>query len=166
MVWDKLIGGEARAIALCGSRGWGAEEEAQPVIIIKGGAAFAATEAIAGRAVVAQQVEGHATHQGQVFRRVVLAGPAGIFPELDVQDPVLLIFDPPMAADDGGKPVALRQRAPNAATSCARSRNGIGSPPSCAVTGASKTNSTGSWTCNSARTPAAPGRTIPPKTWP
>jgi len=31
---------------------------------------------------------------------------------------------------------------------------------------ASKTNSTGSWTCNSARMLARPARTIPPKTWP
>jgi len=34
------------------------------------------------------------------------------------------------------------------------------------ATGASKINSTGSWTCNLARMPVAPGRTIPPQTWP
>ena len=81
------------------------------MIIVEGGAAFAATKAIAGQAIVAQQVEGHATRQGQVFGGVVLPGPAGILAELHVQDPVLLIFDPSMAADGGCKPVALRERA-------------------------------------------------------
>jgi DDE_Tnp_1-associated len=37
-----------RAIALCGNRGWGTKEEAQPVLIVKDSTAFAAADAIAG----------------------------------------------------------------------------------------------------------------------
>ncbi|MBL8253138.1 MAG: hypothetical protein ABTR54_09865 [Candidatus Competibacter sp.] len=45
------------------------EKQTQPVIRVEGGAAFAATDAIAGQAIVAQQVEGHMADQGQVFRQ-------------------------------------------------------------------------------------------------
>ena len=37
-----------RAIALYGNRGWGTKQEAQPVLIVKDGTAFAAADAIAG----------------------------------------------------------------------------------------------------------------------
>ena len=42
---------------------------------------------------------------------VVAPCPAGILAKLHVQDPMLLIFDAPMTADDGGKSVTLYQRA-------------------------------------------------------
>ena len=42
---------------------------------------------------------------------MVATGAAGIFPKLHIQDPVLLIFDPPMTADGGGEPIRLRKRA-------------------------------------------------------
>jgi predicted transposase YbfD/YdcC len=61
---------------------------------------------------------------------------------------------------------SARKPAPNAATSCARSRSGTGSRPPSATIGPSRTPSTGSWTCHSARIPAALGRITPRKTWP
>ena len=63
------------------------------------------------QAIVSEQVEGHATHQSPVCGGVVLPGSAGILAKLHVQDPVLLIFDPPMAADGGCKPVAFQEEA-------------------------------------------------------
>ena len=60
---------------------------------------------------MAQHVKGQAANQGQVFRRVVAAGSAGILTELHVQTPVLLIFDAPVAAHGGREPVPLRERA-------------------------------------------------------
>lgn len=98
---------------------WGAEEEARPGIIIKSGAVFAAMEAIAGQAIVAQQVEGPATHQGQVLGRMVFPGSAGIPAKVHVQDPMLWVFDSPMAADGGCKPVAIRERAQEIMAFCA-----------------------------------------------
>ena len=75
-------------------------------------------EAVPGRAIVAQHVEGYATNHGPVFRRVVAAGPAGILAELHVQDPVLVVFDPPMGADGHREPVPLRERAQEIAAFC------------------------------------------------
>jgi len=85
------------------------KEQAQPVSIVESGPEFAAPKAIPHRAIVAQHVQGHAADHGQIFRRVVAPCPAGIFAKLHVQDPMLLIFDAPMAADDGGKSVTLYQ---------------------------------------------------------
>ena len=51
-----------------------------------------------------QQIQGDAADQGQIFRRVIAARPTGIFPELDVQDPMLLIFDAPVTAHGGREP--------------------------------------------------------------
>ena len=87
------------------------KEQAQPVIIVESGPEFAAPKAIPHWAIVAQHVQGHAADHGQIFRRVVAPCPAGIFAKLHVQDPMLLIFDAPMTADDGGKSVTLYQRA-------------------------------------------------------
>jgi acyl-coenzyme A thioesterase PaaI-like protein len=47
-----------------------AKEQAQPVVIVEGGAEFAAADAVARRAVVAQHAEGDATDQGQIFGAV------------------------------------------------------------------------------------------------
>ena len=48
-----------KAIALYGSRTGLAEEQAQPVLIVEGGAEFATADAVARRAVVAPHVQGH-----------------------------------------------------------------------------------------------------------
>ena len=58
-----------------------------------------------------QQIQGDAADQGQIFRRVIVARPTGIFPELHVQDPMLLIFDAPVTAHRGCEPVLIRERA-------------------------------------------------------
>ena len=87
------------------------KEQAQPVIIVEGGPEFAAADAAAHRAIVTRHIEGHTADHGQVFGGVVLPGSAGILAESHVQDPVLLIFDPPLAADGGCKPVALQEEA-------------------------------------------------------
>jgi len=59
---------------------------------------------------VVEHVQGHTTDQGQVSAewsvRVRQASP-----KLHVQDPVLLIFDAPVLAHRGRKPVPLCQRA-------------------------------------------------------
>ncbi len=60
----------------------------------------------------------------------------------------------------GEKPAA------NAAISCARSRSGTGSRSPSASTGVSKTNSTGSWTCNLGKMPVGRATTTRRKTWP
>jgi hypothetical protein len=60
---------------------------------------------------VAQHVEGYAPNHGQVLRRVVLPGPAGIFSKLHIQDPVLLVFDAPVTAHGRREPIAIRERA-------------------------------------------------------
>jgi hypothetical protein len=86
-----------------------AEEQTQPILIVEGGAAFAAAQALAGRAVAVQEVQRPAANQGQVFRGVVLTGSAGIFTQLDVQNPVLLIFDAPVVADGGREPFPIRE---------------------------------------------------------
>lgn len=52
---------------------------------------------------MAQHVEGHTVDQGQVFRRVVAAGAASILAELDVQHPMLSVFDAPVPAYRVGK---------------------------------------------------------------
>ena len=101
----------SRAIPLCGRWTGLTEEQAQPVIIVEGGPEFATADAVARRTVVAQHVQGHPADQGQVFRRVIVARPTGIFPELDVQDPMLLIFDAPVTAHCGCEPVLIRERA-------------------------------------------------------
>ena len=64
-----------------------------------------------GWAVVAQHIQSHAADEGQVFGGMGLPGPAGILAELHVQDPVLLVFDAPVAAHDGGEPVPFWERA-------------------------------------------------------
>ena len=58
-----LGGGLCRAIALC-SRGWGAQEEAQPIVIVECGTQFPVADAVTGRTVMAQRVESHAADQG------------------------------------------------------------------------------------------------------
>ena|GEM_PF-3104844 len=68
-------------------------------------------DAVARRAVVAQHIQSHAADEGQVFGGMGLPGPAGILAELHVQDPVLLVFDAPVAAHDGGEPVPFWERA-------------------------------------------------------
>ena len=81
------------------------EEQAQRVVIVEGGPRFATADA------VARHVQGHPADQGQVFRRVIVARPTGIFPELHVQDPMLLIFDAPVTAHRGCEPVLIRELA-------------------------------------------------------
>jgi hypothetical protein len=80
------------------------EKEAQAVIIIEGSAEFAAADAVTRRTVMTQHIQGDAADQGQVFRRVIVARPTGIFPKLDIQDPMLLIFNTPVTAHRGGEP--------------------------------------------------------------
>ena len=75
-----------RAIALCGCWTGLAEEETQSVIIVEGGAQFSTADTVTRRTVMTQQIQGDAADQGQIFRRVIVARPTGIFPELDVQD--------------------------------------------------------------------------------
>ena len=60
---------------------------------------------------MAQHVEGHTANQGQVLRAVVLTRSTGIFTELDVQHPMLLIFGAPMTANRGGEPFRVWERA-------------------------------------------------------
>ena len=105
-----------QAIALCGSRTGLAEEQAQPVLIVESGAEFATADAVARRTVVAQHVQGHPADQSQVFRRVIVARPTGLFAKLHVQDPMLLIFDAPVHAHGGRKPISIRERAQEVAT--------------------------------------------------
>ena len=62
---------------------------------------FAAADAVARGAVVEQHVRGHPADQGQVFRRSVVARPAGALAKLHARDSVLLIFDAPAAAHRG-----------------------------------------------------------------
>ena len=56
--------------------------------------------------------------------------------------------------------------APNAVIFCALSWIAIGLRPRCAVTGASKTNSIGSWTCNLAKMPVGRAPITRRKIWP
>ena len=100
-----------RAIALCGSRIGLAEEQAQPVIIVEGGPEFAATDAVTRRAMMTQDIQGHATDQGQVFGGMVLAGPASILAKLHIQHPMLGVLNGSMATDRGDKPRWVRERA-------------------------------------------------------
>ena len=55
---------------------------------------------------------------------------------------------------------------PSHATSCPRWRSGIGLRPRGASTGASKSNRTGSWTCNLGKMPVGRAPTTRQKTWP
>ena len=52
---------------------------------------------------MAQHVQGHAADEGEVLSGVVVPGTAGILAKLHIQDPVLLIFDGPVAPHDGGE---------------------------------------------------------------
>jgi len=83
----------------------------QPVVIVESGLEFATVDAIARGVVVTQYVQGNPADQGLVFRRVIVARPTGIFPELDFQDPMLLIFDAPVTAHRGCEPVLIRELA-------------------------------------------------------
>ena len=87
------------------------KEQAQPVSIVESGPEFAAPKAIPHRAIVAQHVQGHAADESQILGGVVVPGTAGILAKLHVQDPVLLIFDAPVAPHDGGESIPFRERA-------------------------------------------------------
>lgn len=65
---------------------------------------------------MAPHVQGHPADQGQVLGRVVATRPTVSFPTLHIQDPVRLMFDPPVTADGGGEPVRRRKRAEEIAT--------------------------------------------------
>ena len=52
----------------------------------------------------------------QVFRRVTVARPTDIFAKLPVQDSMRLIFDAPVPARGGRKPISIRERAQEVAT--------------------------------------------------
>ena len=100
-----------RAIALWGSRGWGAQEEAQLIVIIERGPEFPTADAVARGAVMTQHIQGDATNHGQVLGRVIVARSTGLFAKLHIQDSVPLVFDAPVTARGGRKPIAIRERA-------------------------------------------------------
>jgi hypothetical protein len=51
-----------------------------------------------------QHIQGDAANQDSVLGRVIIACPTSIFPKLDIQHPVLLVFDAPVTTHTGSKP--------------------------------------------------------------
>jgi hypothetical protein len=47
-----------------------------------------------------EQIDGNMSQDSEVFRRLIFADPAVIFVQSDIQNPMQLIFDRPMSADN------------------------------------------------------------------
>src|SRR5512134_467877 len=96
-----LLGNLPRAIALWGLR---PEDQAGTVVIVQRSTEFTTAQTVFAGAVVAEHIQRHPPHQRQVFSRVRLAGAVGIFPELDIEQPLLPVLDTPVATHRVGKP--------------------------------------------------------------
>jgi len=63
-----------------------------------------------------QHIQGDAANQGQVLGRVMVARSTGIFTKLDIQNPVLLVFDAPVTAHGRREPFLIGERTEEIAT--------------------------------------------------
>lgn len=80
-------------------------QEEFEVVGVQGGTHDHAAETVGGRFVVAEQIQEADAKHGEVLGGVARTGPAGVFAENDVQQPVALVLDAPVPADgvgDGG----------------------------------------------------------------
>ena len=98
---DNSVACVPMAIALCFVF---PEDQFGAIVIAQTSTELTSAQAVFARSVVVEQIQSRPPDQRQVFRCMIFPSPVVIFPELNVQHPVLAVFDAPMLAHTLGKP--------------------------------------------------------------